>query len=91
MDFFMSMEFTIPATQIMLLLILSTIALLFGRVKLALMFNYVFTLYWGFICNQDMFYDFMLNANYYVYSYLAFGLAIAFFALVGFLFQQQKR
>ncbi len=91
MDFFMSMEFTIPAFQMMLLLLLSTLSLLFGRVKLALMINYIFTIYWGFLCNQDLFIDLISSSDYYVYSYLAFGVSIAFFALVGFLFQKPKQ
>jgi len=54
MEFLYSAELTIPLVQIVLLLALSTLALLFGRTKLALLINYIFALYWGYIVNRDL-------------------------------------
>jgi hypothetical protein len=46
-------EISIPITQMILLLLLSTGALFFGKLKLALLINYLFTLYWGYVINRD--------------------------------------
>jgi hypothetical protein len=46
MDFFLINTITIPLSQVALLLIAATAALLFGRTKLALLVCYLFTLYW---------------------------------------------
>ena len=47
MEMFHSAELSIPLAQISMLLLLCTLALLFGKVKLALLINYMFTLYWA--------------------------------------------
>jgi hypothetical protein len=52
MEFLSTAEIFIPVYQMILLLLVSTLTLLFGRTKLALIINYLFTLYyllyWGF-------------------------------------------
>jgi len=45
MEFFYATELTIPMSQMVLLLICSTVALLFGRIRLALLVNYLFALF----------------------------------------------
>jgi len=86
MEFFYQKELTIPLFQIALLLILSTMALLFGKVKLALLINYFFTLYWGYGLNTEyLMGEGMKNLNLYTLLYFGFGLCIVIFALVGFL------
>ena len=45
MEFFHTTEVAVPLFQVVLLLMLSTLAVLFGRIKLALLMNYLFTLY----------------------------------------------
>jgi hypothetical protein len=86
MEFFHTTELAIPLFQVVLLLVLSTLALLFGRIKLALLFNYLFTLYWGYILNREH----LLGSNlerigHFSALYFGFGLVIVFLALVGFL------
>ena len=54
MEFFSTAEIFIPVYQLILLLLVSTLTLLFGRTKLALIINYLFTLYWGFVFNRDL-------------------------------------
>ena len=51
MELIMSTKISIPFMQILLLLIFGTLFLLFGKIKLALMTNYLFTFYWGFGAN----------------------------------------
>jgi hypothetical protein len=41
--------------QIIALLLISTLALLFGKIKLALLGNYLFGLYWAYIFKWDFF------------------------------------
>ena len=83
MEFFSTGEIVIPVYQLILLLLISTISLLFGRTKLALIINYLFTLYWGFVCNRDLFLGHELE--YWYLLYWGFGTSIAILAAVGFL------
>lgn len=89
MEFFYSLEFAVPVSQIALLLTLSTLALLFGRIKLALMISYLFTLHWGYFINRELFVTSVSQGQYIVLMYFGFGITVAVFALVGFLFQHE--
>ena len=84
MEMLMSGTVVVPLVQLMLLLILSTLALLFGRIRLALLVNYCFTFYWGYFLNIDFFTDggAILNVNTFVYFAIGFVvLLIALFTL----------
>ncbi len=86
MELFYSTELSIPVIQIILLLILSTLALLFGRTKLALLINYVFTMYWGYFLSVDQFADSGLQGvSSYAMLYFGIGLVIVILAIVGFM------
>jgi hypothetical protein len=78
------MELTIPVYQIVLLLFLSTVALLFGKTKLALLTNYVFAMYWGYFLNRDMIMAYM-DQTYFMTIYFGLGLFIVIVAMIGFL------
>ncbi len=47
MEFFYAADLTVLLSQMVFLLICSTVAFLFGRIKLALLVNYLFALFWG--------------------------------------------
>ncbi len=83
MEFFHTTQLSIPLLQIMLLLTLSTIAVLFGRIKLALLLNYAFALYWGYVSNGELF-DSLEKLDLFTCLYFGFGLAVIFLASVGF-------
>jgi hypothetical protein len=86
MEFFHTTELSIPLFQVVLLLVMSTLALLFGRVKLALLMNYLFTLYWGYILNrEDLLGSNLEKIDYFSILYFGFGLVIVLLALIGFL------
>ncbi|MBU2497455.1 MAG: hypothetical protein KKE57_00995 [Proteobacteria bacterium] len=86
MAFFNLTEISIPVSQMTLLLLLSTVALLFGKVKLALLVNYLFTLYWGYGVNRDYLVDSgFQQVDGYTLLYFGFGLIIAALALLGLL------
>ena len=55
MEFFQTTQLAVPLIQIMLLLALSTVTLLIGKVRLALLMNYLFAFYWGYVFNADLF------------------------------------
>lgn len=82
----METEISIPIYQVALMLVATTLTLLMGRVKLSLLINYLFTLYWGFIANSHM----VLGEGAEKFStftmfYLGFGFIIAILAAVAFL------
>ena len=51
-EFISSVKFCAPFYQIALLLGLSTLALIFGNPKIALLINYLFTLYWAYVFDR---------------------------------------
>ena len=86
MGFFHSTQVCIPVVQIAMLLLLSTVVLLYGKIKLALLVNYVFTLYWGYGFNREYLLSAGIeNINSFTLLYFGFGLVIAGLALIGFL------
>jgi hypothetical protein len=91
MDIFHSAELSIPILQISLLLVLCTLALLFGRVKLALLINYMFTIYWGYGFGWEYMEKAGLsNLDHFTYIYFGFGLVIVAMAIIGFLAPSNK-
>jgi hypothetical protein len=86
MEIFTSTQLAIPMSQVILLLILSTLALLVGRLKLALLINYCFTLYWGYIANLDFFTATEVSKlNQYTFLYFGSGIVIIMLAMIGLL------
>ncbi len=87
MEFFLSTQLSVPLLQVILLLGLSTTALLFGRIKLALLMNYVFTLFWGYVHNGGLF-DSVGKFTMFTMIYFSFGLATVVLASIGFLIHE---
>jgi hypothetical protein len=86
MDFFSTTELGVPVSQIALLLTLSTLTLLFGKIRTALLITYLFTFYWGFVFNRE----FLLGSavdqvSHFAIIYFGFGLLIVIFTLIGFI------
>ena len=87
MDILYTTQLSIPLLQVVLLLALSTIALLFERMRLALLINYCFSLYWGYIQNLALFTESgILKLNSFTLSYFGFGLVIVILAMISLLF-----
>jgi uncharacterized membrane protein len=84
MELFLSTKLSVPLFQVMLLLVVTTTALLLGRIKLALLMNYVFTLFWGYVHNGGLF-DSIEKLTMFTTIYFVFGLAIVVLAAIGFL------
>jgi hypothetical protein len=91
MEFFTSTQLTIPFIQVALLLILTTVALLIGRLKLALLINYSFTLYWGYFAKiDDLSRATVTTIDNFMLLYFGFGFVVAIFAMIG-LFAHKER
>jgi hypothetical protein len=85
MELLLASEISIPFFQIMLLVTISTLLLLFRKIKCTLLTIYLFTFYWGFRINLGN--SAMLNtnaSNWFILSYIGFGLMIVVLALFGF-------
>lgn len=84
MEIFTSTQLTIPVSQVILLLMLSTLALITGRLKLALFINYCFTLYWGYVANMGLFTpEEILKLDQYTMIYFGSGIVILLLAMIG--------
>ncbi|MDI6797255.1 MAG: hypothetical protein QMD09_09930 [Desulfatibacillaceae bacterium] len=82
---FIQLELAVPLYQIGLLLFASTLALLFGRVRMALVVNYLFTLYWGYVLNREIFVGQGLeHLSAFTVAYFGFGVVIVLLAVLGF-------
>ena len=91
MGIFFATELAVPLFQIIILLLFSTLSLLFGKVRMALLINYIFTFYWAYVFNRDSLMGMGLNKfDQYTLIYFLFGLFIVLFALIGFLFQKNN-
>ena len=84
MEFFQTTQLAVPLMQCMLLLLLSTIGLLVGRIKLALLLNYIFLLYWSYVLNAELF-DSLEKAGMFKSMYIGFGIVVVILAVVGFI------
>jgi len=63
---------------------LSTVALLVGRLRMALFINYCFMLYWGYVFNFDLFVAQGVNKlTGYTVLYFSIGAVIVLLASVG--------
>ena len=77
MGIFFNTELAVPLFQIIFLMLFSTVSLLFGKVRLALLINYVFTFYWAYVFNRDSLMGLGLNRfDHYTLIYFLFGLCI---------------
>ena len=91
MDIFFNTELAVPLFQIIILMLFSTLSLLFGKVRIALLINYLFTFYWAYVFNRDNLMGLgMSKFDHYTLIYFLFGLVIVIFAMVGFLFQKNN-
>lgn len=85
MEALLSTPIMVPLSQIVFALIPSTIALLFGRVRVALFVIYCFVLYWGKPWNIPIFTETIppkLNGTEVVF--VAFCFLTVFLAMMGF-------
>ena len=90
LEFISSVKFCAPFYQIALLLGLSTLALIFGNPKIALLINYLFTLYWAYVFDRA----YILEAgtkqsSIFPWLYFGFGFAVLLLAVIGLLVRKE--
>ncbi len=91
MEMLYSTELAIPLYQVGLLLVLSTLGLLFGRVKLALLINFIFTIYWGYWLNREQVVGTGIpEIDTFTIFYFGFGLLIVILVLIGFMLESNR-
>jgi hypothetical protein len=91
LDFLTETTLAIPMIQIILLMLFSTFTLLFGKLRLALLINYIFILNWAYILNQDLLLGIAPAKFQYISAvYLVFGILIVLIAAFSFLFQKDQ-
>jgi len=90
MEAYFTIELAVPLYQIALLLILSTTALLCGKIRIALLINYIFTLYWGYFFNRDLFQDYIDEAYHFYLIYFGLGIFVVIIAMIGFISHREK-
>jgi len=81
----------IPIFQLILLINISTLSLLFGKLRLALLVNFIFTFYWAYFFNRDLLWEMGPEKfEYYTIIYFMIGLIVLMVAIFGFIFQKQN-
>ena len=86
---FFQAELVVPIPQIVFLLTMSSIFILLRRIKLALLTNYIFALYWGWIFTRDYLLSLAEDSAFYLFAYFGVGAAILVVALIGFMFSEE--
>jgi hypothetical protein len=84
-DLFSDEDFSVPAMQVFLLMLMNSICLLLGRFKLGLLVSYCFAFYWGFVFNKDYFVGLHAVTPASLAVYAAGGMAMLVVAVIGFL------
>ena len=91
LSFFTETMITIPLIQIILLMSISTLSLLFGKLRLALLINYVFILNWAYILNRGLLMDMgPAKFQHITAVYFIFGILVVMIAAFSFLFQKDQ-
>jgi hypothetical protein len=86
MEILFAKELTVPLYQAGLLLALSTLALFLGKLRIALIINYLYVLYWVYWLNREVILGKgtpALTSSSLVY--FGFGIVVVILALIGLL------
>lgn len=90
MEGILTSQMTVPLYQIMFLLVIVTVSLLFGYLRLGLFFVYAFVFYWGNMLNlQTIFNNTEPDVSTFSFMFVGFGLIIIFLAMIGFLLNRE--
>ncbi|HEX7534140.1 MAG TPA: hypothetical protein VF343_02710 [Syntrophales bacterium] len=90
MELLMSTQISVPLFNILALLSLTTLVLIFGYTRIALLLNYCFLIYWSYVSNVILFTEKgELQINRITLLYMAFGFAILLLATMGFIHNRE--
>ena len=88
MDFLYSTQLSVPVFQLLILMLLSSLALLFNKPRVALFIYYLFAFYWGYILNLRDLLD-AGTGKYFPFYYVGFGIFIVIITVLGFLHRKR--
>jgi len=84
MEPLMSAQLSVPLSHILALLSFTTLVLIFGYTRIALLLNYSFLIYWSYLSNVIIFTEKgELQLNRITWLYIVFGFAILLLATMG--------
>lgn len=83
-DIFMDTNLVVPANQMFLYMTLVSLFLLFGRNHLCILTTFIFSFYWGFVFNRDLFVSRLGNAEIFMALYLICGFLVIVMAVISF-------
>jgi hypothetical protein len=84
MEPLMSTQLSVPLSHILALLSFTTLILIFGYTRMALLLNYSFLIYWSYLSNVIVFTEKgELQLNRITLLYIVFGIAILVLATMG--------
>jgi hypothetical protein len=90
METILSTQISLPLSQILTLLSLTTFALVFGYPRLALLLNYCFLMSWAYLSNMILFTEKgVLRIDSVTFPYMGFGFAILLLAAMGFVYSRE--
>lgn len=90
MEALMSTQLSVPLSHILALLSLTTLVLIFGYTRMALLLNYSFLIYWSYLSNVILFTEKgELQLNRITLLYIAFGFAILLLATMGLIHNRE--
>jgi len=78
----------VPMLQIMGLLLLNTLLIIIRKQGWAMVINFLFIVYWGYILNMDRLMNDGGPGGYYLGAYFGIGLVLTVFASLGFIFNR---
>lgn len=82
--FLSDMDFSVPVSQVIILVTLNSFCLLLGKHKLGLLVSYSFVFYWGFLLNRTHFVNLLGETSWGLYVYAIAGIGMLITALAGF-------
>jgi len=90
MEPFLTTQISVPLFHILVLLSLTTLVLIFGYTRMALILNYIFLIYWSYLSNVLLYTEKgELQLNRITLIYIAFGLVILLLAAMGFIHNRE--
>ncbi len=85
-----TIKFCAPFYQIVLLLGFSTLALIFGNLKMALSVNYLFTLYWVYVSDRTYILDAGTKQSpFFPWLFFGFGFVVFLLVILGLLIKKE--
>ena len=84
LDIFLDTNVMVPSSQMFLYIFLVSLFLLFRRHQLCILSTFLFSFYWGFILNRELFISRLGNVELFLFLYLICGFLVVLMAVISF-------